>query len=186
MSNPRSVRLAHAVAVVACLAAIAPGARAENGKGTLEISFSATSSLHDFEGNVPSVTFAIESGPGGAWDGDVEVPVAAMDTDIDRRDQNLRAMLDAAQYPQIRGRFRDLEPEQVHASGVLPFLLRIRDVERPVQATLSNWQQDDRTARFDAEFDVSLRNFALEAPRVLFVRVGDRVHVTVHVTLARS
>ena len=186
MSNPRSVRLAHAVAVVACLAAIAPGARAENGKGTLEISFSVTSSLHDFEGNVPSVTFAIESGPGGAWDGDVEVPVAAMDTGIDRRDQNLRVMLDAAQYPRIRGRFRAVDPEQVHASGVLPFLLQIREVERPVEATISNWQQDDRTARFDAEFDVSLRDCALEAPHVLFMSVGDRVHVTVHVTLERS
>jgi len=31
-----------------------------------------------------------------------------------------------------------------------------------------------------------LREFALEAPRVLFVRVDDQVHVTVHVTLARS
>lgn len=186
MSNPRSVRLAHAVAVVACLAALAPGARAEDGKGTLEISFSATSSLHDFEGNLPRVEFAIESGPGGAWHGDVEVPVAAMDTGIDRRDQNLRAMLDAAQYPRIRGRFRDVDPEQLHASGVLPFLLWIRGVERPVKATISNWQQGDRTARFDAEFDVSLRDFALEAPRVLFVRVGDGVHVTVHVTLERS
>lgn len=186
MSKSRAVRLAHAVAVVACLAALASGARADAGKGTIEISFSATSTLHDFEGNVPAVAFAIESGPSGAWGGDVEVPVAAIDTGIARRDASLRAMFDAAQYPGVRGRFRDVNPERASAGGVLPFLLRIRDVERPVEATVSHWQQDDRTARFDAEFDVLLHDYSLEAPSVLFVRVGDRVHVTVHVTLERT
>ena len=186
MSKLRSVRRAPAVAVVACLIGLASGARADAGKGTIEISFSATTTLHDFEGNVPAVAFAIESGPGGAWGGDVEVPVAAMDTGIDRRDQNLRAMLDASKYPRIRGRFRDLDPERARAAGVLPFLLRLRDVERPALATVSHWQQDDRGARFDAEFDVLLHDYSLEAPSVLFVRVDDRVHVTVHVTLERS
>jgi polyisoprenoid-binding protein YceI len=186
MSKLCSVRLAHAVALVACLAALASGARADVGKGTIEISFSATSTLHDFEGNVPAVAFAIEPGPSGAWGGDVEVPVAAIDTGIDRRDQNLRAWLDAAQYPRIRGRFRDVDPERARASRVLPFLLRICNVERPVQATVSHWQQDDRTARFDAEFDVLLHDYSLEAPSVLFVHVDDRVHVTVHVTLERT
>jgi len=186
MSRTPSVRLAHAAAVVACLAAIAPGAHAENAKGTLSISFSSTSTLHDFEGTVPPVAFAIASVPGGSWDGDVEVPVAAIDTGIDRRDQNLRAWLDAAQYPRIRGRFRDVDPERARASRVLPFLLRICNVERPVQATVSHWQQDGRTAHFDAEFDVLLHDYSLEAPSLLFVRVGDCVHVTVHVTLERT
>ena len=186
MSKPLSVLVAHAIAVVACLAAMAPGARADNGNGTVEISFSATSTLHDFEGSVPALAFAVESGPSDAWGGDVEVPVAAIDTGIDQRDKNLRAWLDAAQYPRIRGRFRDVDPERAHASGVLPFLLRIRDVERPAVATVSHWQQQDRTARFDAEFDVLLHDYSLEAPSLLFVHVGDRVHVTVHVTLERT
>ena len=68
----------------------------------------------------------------------------------------------------------------------MPLLLRIRDVERPVQAKLSNWQQDERHASFDAAFDVSLAAFGLEAPQLLFVRVGDTIHVTVRVTLERS
>ena len=186
MSKPRSIRLAHAVAVFACLSAIAPGAHAENANGKLAISFAATTTLHDFEGTVPPVVFAIDLAPGGAWSGDVEVPVAAMDTGIDQRDENLRAWLDAAHYPRIRGRFRDVDPERARASRVLPFLLRICNVERPVQATVSHWQQDDRTARFDAEFDVLLHDYSLEAPSVLFVHVDDRVHVTVHVTLERT
>ncbi|MBS1104617.1 MAG: YceI-like domain [Deltaproteobacteria bacterium] len=186
MSKSRAFRVACVASMVACLAALAPGARADRVHGSLEISFSATSTLHEFSGSVPALAVAIEQGPGGGWSGDVDVPVASLGTGIARRDENMRAMLDAAQHPRIRGRFRDLGPEQVHASGVLPFLLQIRDVERSVQATVSHWQQDDRSARFDAEFDVSLREFALEAPRVLFVRVDDQVHVTVHVTLARS
>ncbi len=186
MSKPGSLRLALAFAAFVCFAATASGARAEAGKGTVEISFSATSTLHDFEGNVAPLAFAIESGPSGTWGSDVVVPVAAIDTGIARRDASLRSMLDAAQHPNIRARFRDVEPERARAGETLPFRLRIRDVERPVEAAVSHWQQDERSARFDAEFDVSLQDYSLEAPGVLFVRVGDRVHVVVHVTLERS
>jgi len=186
MPKPCSIRRAHAIAVIASLAALTPAARADVGSGTIEISFAATSTLHAFTGSVPPVAFAIESGPSGTWGGDVEVPVASIDTGIDRRDQNLRAWLDAKQYPRISGRFDEVDPERARASGVLPFLLRIRDVERPAVAAVSHWQQEDRTTRFDAEFDVLLHDYSLEAPSLLFVRVGDRVHVTVHVTLERS
>lgn len=186
MSKLLSQRAALLVAAIACLAVTTATARADSGSGTIAITFSATSTLHDFEGEVPPIAFQIESGPQGAWGGDVEVPVDAIDTGIEKRNAGLRAMFDAEHHPRIRGRVRDLDPERARTSRVLPLRLRIRDVERLIEATLSNWQQDERSARFDADFDVSLRDFSLEAPSILFVEVGDLVHVTVHVTLERS
>jgi len=165
--------------------AFAPDARADRGEGSIEISFVGSATLHEFEGSVAPIRVATESQTDGTWAGEVLVPVASLDTGIRARDENLRAMLDASQHPEIRGRFRDVVAEEVQRSAVLPFLLRIREVERPLQAKLSNWQQDADHARFDAEFDVSLAAFGLEAPRVLFIRVEDTVHVTVHVTLER-
>jgi hypothetical protein len=76
--------------------------------------------------------------------------------------------------------------EEVRSSGVLPFLLQIRTVERPVQAAIRNWRQSEREASFDADFELSLGRFQLEAPSNFFLSVGDRVRVTVHVTLERT
>jgi polyisoprenoid-binding protein YceI len=116
----------------------------------------------------------------------VSVPVAALNTGNGWRDSDLREMLDAERHPQIRARFRDLDPDQVRSSGMLPFLLQIRSVERPVKATVQNWRQSERAASFDAAFDVSLASFQLEAPSRFFLTVGDAVRVTVHVTLERA
>jgi hypothetical protein len=54
-----------------------------------------------------------------------------------------------------------------------------------VQAAIQNWRQSEREASFDASFELSLESFELEAPRTLFMSVGDEVRVTVHVTLER-
>ena len=167
------------------LTAAAP-ALAEGVRGSLQISFTGTSTLHDFEGTAGSVAVSLSQGTNGAWSADVSLPVAEMTTGIGLRDKSMRTMFDAAHHPQIRGRFRDVDAEKVRSSVVLPFVLQIRTVERPVKATIKNWQQNEREASFDASFDLSLASFQLEAPSSFFMSVGDRVHVTVHVTLERA
>jgi polyisoprenoid-binding protein YceI len=184
----RGLPRAAAVPTLACLAALlagAPGAAA-GVTGEADVSFAATSTFHDFEGEVPPVAFALQQDEGGSWSADLSVPVAGIDTGIERRNASMREMLDASHYPEIRGRFRAVDPEAVRQSGVLPFALVIRDQERPMEAHVSSWQQDESHASFDADFDVSLEAFQLKAPRVLFIRVGDVVHVRVHVALERA
>jgi len=184
-SPRRALRLRGASAAVACLAALlaGPPPAAAGVTGQVAISFDATSTLHGFEGQAAPVSVVLEPSAGGGWSADLSVPISAIDTGIERRNARMRAMFDADHYPVIRGRVRGVEPEQVQHSGLLPFALVIRDEEHPVQARVSHWQQDADGTRFDADFDVSLAEFGLEAPRVLFVRVGDVVHVRVHVTL---
>ena len=161
-------------------------ALAEGVRGTAQVSFSVTSTLHDFEGTAGSVALALSQAADGTWSADVSMPVAGMKTGNRWRDADMREMLGAPQHPQIRGRFRDLDPEKVRSSGVLPFVLQIRTVERPVRATVENWRQSEREASFDAAFDVSLRSFQLEAPERFFLSVDDTVRVTVHATLERA
>jgi len=183
---PLRIRRLAALLSIACGVAFAQAARADRVEGRIEIAFVGSSTVHDFEGTAAPVRVAIETQPDGTWAGEVSVSVATLNTGIDKRDANLLAMLDAPHHPEIRGRFRGVDAEQMRQSAVLPFTLRIRDVERPVQAKLSRWTQaDERHARFDADFDVSLADFGLEAPRVLFLSVEDTVHVTVHVALER-
>jgi polyisoprenoid-binding protein YceI len=161
-------------------------ALAQEARGSAQISFTATSTLHDFEGTAGPAAIALSQLADGAWSAEISVPVASMQTGNRRRDSDMRRMLDAAQHPQIRARFRGLDPERVRSSGELPFLLKIRSVERPLKATVRNWRQSERAASFDAAFDLSLESFRLEAPSRFFLTVGDMVRVSVHVTLERA
>lgn len=174
------------LAVSALLAATAAApARADGARGTLRVSFAGTSTLHDFEGTAGSVAVSLSQAADGTWSADVGVPVAEMKTGNGWRDENMRKMFDAEHHPLIRGRFRGVDPQQVQRSGVLPFALTIRTVERPVQAAVSRWEQNEQEASFDATFELSLASFQLEAPKSMFLSVGDSVRVTVHVTLER-
>jgi polyisoprenoid-binding protein YceI len=152
----------------------------------LRVFFAGTSTLHDFEGTAGSALLSLSQDAAGAWSAQVSVPVAELTTGNGWRDDGMRKMFDDARHPQILGRFRELDAEGVRATGRLPFLLRIRTVERPVRASVTNWQQSEREASFDASFDLSLESFQLEAPSTLLLRVGDAVRVTVHVTLERA
>jgi polyisoprenoid-binding protein YceI len=161
-------------------------ALAQDARGSAQIVFTITSTLHDLEGTAGSAAVALTQTANGTWLADVSVPVTALDTGNSWRDSDMREMLDAEHHPQIRARFRDVDPEKVHSRGVLPFVLRIRTVERPIQATVQNWRQSERAASFDAAFDVSLKSFQLEAPSRFFMTVGDEVRVNVHVKLERA
>ena len=172
--------------LLCALLAAAGSARAQGARGALDVSFAATSTLHDFEGTAGPVRVSISQDATRGWSADVTIPVAQMKTGNGWRDENMRSMFDAAHHPKIRGRFRGVDPERVRSSGKLPFMLQIRDVERPVEARVTHWQQGERQAEFDAEFDLSLEAFRLEAPRTFFVSVGDTVHVSVRLKLERT
>jgi len=183
MPTRRSTRF---TLLLCLLLAAAGSARAQGARGVLDVSFAATSTLHDFEGTAGPLSVSLSQDATGNWSADVTIPVAQMKTGNHRRDESMRSMFDAEQHPQIRGRFRGVDAERVRSSGKLPFVLQIKHVERPVEARVTHWQQGERKAEFDAEFDVSLEAFQLEAPRVLFVSVGDAVHVSVHLKLERT
>jgi polyisoprenoid-binding protein YceI len=175
------------VAVTAAMLASTPCA-ADEISARLEISFAAKSTLHDFEGSAPQITLIMtpESGDAGLWSADAEVPVATLDTGSDSRDENMREMFDAAHFPTIRAVLGNVDPDAVRESRTLPFVLVIRDVEHETIAAVSNWRGDDEEVSFDVSFEISLEKFGLEAPGILFIRVADRVTVTVHATVSRT
>jgi len=157
-------------------------------RGECDLRFLGTSTLHDFEGTVSCLSFSAETETDSAGksilsDVEVEIPVAGMNTGNGSRDEQMRKMFDGSHYPRIRGTARNVDIEAIRQAvrkgpAPLDLLLRIRDVERPVHATVTGLREEGTEARFDLEFPVSLREFGLKAPSVLFfIRVGDRVDV---------
>jgi len=159
-------------------------ARADAASGLVEIAIHGQSTLHGFDGIVEPLPLVLEEAGDGSFGASITVPVTAIDTGIERRNANMREMLDAAHFPSIVARFSGLDRAAVEETGRISFVLRIRGVERPVTALVRDWKRDGNQLDFDAGFDVSLRDFGLQAPSVLFVKVADLVGVRVHVTLA--
>jgi len=146
----------------------------------VRVSFTGSSTLHDFGGDAPAVTAPLTRAADGTWSADVAVPVASLDTDNDARDAKMRDMLHADAHPVIRGAFRNVDPDRVRASGELRFTLDVGGVSRPMTAHVADWTvaEDGTRLAFVATFDLSLDAFDLEAPTaLLFVRVADTVHV---------
>jgi hypothetical protein len=167
-------------------------------KGTCDLRFTGTSTLHDFTGNVHCRQFTLTAadGPGGKEllrASVIEVPVSEMDTGNNSRDRQLRDMFRSVEYPVLLGSFKDISPEVFRqelgkspdGKRSLDFLLRIRDIERPVHAVASGFREENGRVSFALEFPVSLKEYGLKPPTVLFgaIRVGDKVTVRAAVRL---
>jgi polyisoprenoid-binding protein YceI len=158
--------------------------------GTFTVTFSGTSTLHDFQGTAAVQPVGARRLTGrDAWTAEVRVPVATLDTGSAWRDANMRAMLDAEHYPNVTAVFDAIDPDRSRPSapngvGSLPFTLRIRDVAHELVGATSAWRQQADRVSFDVRFEVSLASFGLEPPRALgVIEVGDVVTVSVHVDL---
>jgi polyisoprenoid-binding protein YceI len=169
-------------------------------RGACEIAFLATATLHDVPGSARCLPFAAVFSRDAACRQvipvvEVEVPVAGMDTRNKTRDGKMREMFLAERFPRIQAAAKDLDVERLRAEigkgleggASIDLLLRIRDVERRVRATVSNLKESGERVTFDLEFPVSLGEFDLKAPSVLgIIRVGDKVSVKATFTLIVS
>lgn len=196
------VRLTSTLATVFVLAFV-PSARAGDWNGSCDVRFRGSSTLHDFTGTVRCEPFQVgidDTAKGTAIIPGAEVAVlaGAMDTANKTRDRQMREMFQSDKYPRIRGIFGTLDPgrirKELHAgpggSAPLEFTLRIRDIEHPVRAVLSNFRESDDVISFDVEYAVSLKDYQLVPPKAFFgiVRVDDRIAVktTVRLEAARA
>jgi polyisoprenoid-binding protein YceI len=153
--------------------------------GRCQAVFTATSTLHDFSGQAPCSLLEVEAGDVGTYRARAEVTVQQLDTGIAGRDEKMREMFDAGHHPKITATFAKVDPEALRAqrANALPFRIAIRGVERDVVPRISNWSEvPGQRAHFRASFDLSLKEFGLEAPVAMgFMRVDDRVRVDVDV-----
>jgi polyisoprenoid-binding protein YceI len=174
------------VSLASVLAAVS--ARAVDVAGRCSVSFFATATLHDFEGNGPCALLSIEPpDASGAYRARAELAVEQLDTGIAARNEKMREMFGAQEFPRITAVFEKIDPHALRAkrADALPFQLTIHGVERAVTPELSDWSEvPGKRAHFRATFTVALSEFGMEAPTAIgLVRVGDRVRVVVDAEL---
>jgi polyisoprenoid-binding protein YceI len=168
--------------------------------GACDVAFLVTSTLHDFPGSARCLHFEAVLARDAAGNRfipivEVEVPVAGMETRNKSCDGQMREMFRSDRFPRVHAAAHDVDIERLRVEigkgheGKVPLdlLLRIRDVERKVRATVSNLKESGERVTFDLDFPVSLGDFDLKAPSVLgIIRVGDKVSVKGTFTLIVS
>lgn len=162
---------------------------AELRRGSAEIEFQGTSTLHDFSGAAKTEPFDVLVEPdNGALivSGTATVAVARFDTRHARRDENMRKMFDSARFPFATGALVSARIEPARDSSAT-LALTVRDRTIRVPATIRNGRTEDGAIRFDLDLVLSLREIGLAPPVLLgVIRVGDRVPVRVRVALEKA
>jgi len=162
-------------------------------KGSCEVFFFGSSTLHDFDGKGACEPFTLEiDTEGKLTSGSLSVPVAGMDTDNDSRDEKMREMFEADKFPSIAGNLQSNEvsslSKQLHQAfengGTFPLNLRIRDIDQQQEARVVQLIDSDKAFSVDLEFPLSLETYKLDPPSILFISVADEIKVQVRLHLA--
>lgn len=165
----------------------------ETWSGTAEITFSGSSTLHDWSGKVSAEPFKTQlflaNDKPSRIKSKVSIKASKMDTDEPKRDENMRKAMKAADHPLIIGSI-DADFGTVSPAGNptrLPMTITLLGKDQVVTATISNWKQSGDRASFDLDFPVSMKASGISVPPVLlFIRVGDAVKVHASVVLTKN
>jgi len=187
--------------IAACLAAVicqcAPVTAGEKWAGACSITFKGDSTLHDFAGTVAADPFTLtvndpEDHEKTSLDAKIDVSVAKMDTKEEKRDENLRASLDAARHPVIsvvldHVKIADTRPQwqgRLPKSSVVPFDLKILGKTGKHTGKVTSWNEKSGTVTMVVAFPVSLKAYGIKVPSVLgVIRVKDTIEVEATLTL---
>jgi len=181
---------------LACLGDSALADTTSTWEGKADITFSGTSTLHDWSGTVSADPFSTtvvmdEAGQPQAISAKVAVKAAGMDTAEPKRDENMHKAMHVDEHPLLSAKFdapySELAPKEGNAPQKLPFTLTLLGKEQKVEGVISNWKQTGDKVQFDVDLPVSLKASGIKVPSVmLVVRVGDTVKVRVSVTLTKA
>lgn len=163
--------------------------------GSAHITFSGTSTLHDWSGTVRARPFTLQvtSGPDGRplqLRSQVVVAAAEMDTADKRRDAVMHRCMQVTEHPLIEAVI-DVPAKNVAADGKtptrLPLTLKLTGKSHAMVADIRNWRLSGDKAEFDLHSDLSLKQAGIVIPSVLWViRVGDTIRLHAAVQLTRN
>lgn len=159
-------------------------------RGDCSIVFHGDSTLHGFQGKASCQPFTVSNSSGVLQIPRISVAVADLDTDNSKRDKKMREMFEEKKFPLITGSAGPVALYDIRAAhkggdgAKVSVKLKIRDIEKPVSAQVTNLVETDARLTADLAFTLSLAEYQLRPPSVLgMIRVDDKVSAKVSVIL---
>lgn len=198
LPSKNQLRTAPLLCLILCLSSLASLRAQDPWKGSCEIKFSGTSTLHNFSGTVSAEPFTvtvtgIEKPATAQLAGVVKVKAADMDTAKPKRDQKMHDSMDVSTHTEVvvtlpkgtnMAQTKPATENEKLRPTQIPFTLTLLGKDQQMVGTISNWKHADGIATFKVTFTVSLKASGIKVPAVLgFVRVGDEITVEADLVL---
>jgi polyisoprenoid-binding protein YceI len=152
-----------------------------------EVWIDATSSLHPIHSRTAGLEgfLDVEVHDGGRLDltvapkGQLSLPVQRLSSGNPLEDRELRRRIDARRFPTIDGRLTEMSQAASDGRYLVRGDVTFRGVTNPYEDEMSVDQLDDNTLRLEGESTFDIRDFGMEPPRILMLRVHPQVSVKV-------
>ncbi len=159
-----------------------------------QVFIGARSSLHPINTSTDGLVGLLELAVGddGAIDlsipvkGRLSFPVERLSSGNPLEDREMRRRIDAKRYPTIQGDL--VEMERVGDNGKYRVCgdLTFKGVTNRYEDDMTITTLDDRTLRLDGEATFDVREFGMEPPRILMLKVEPVVRVRVEIIAERE
>ncbi len=172
----------------------------EQWAGNCNITFSGSSTLHNFKGSVKAEPFTVtisdltDKAKANA-SGKVVVKATKMDTGNKKRDTNMNTSMATKTYPNIVVDIAKLKASATKpvTSGavlrptVVPFTLSLKGKTHQKVGKVTDWSYSNGNISLTVTFPVSLKASGIKVPSVLgVVKVADEIQVSAKVSLKRK
>ena len=151
-----------------------------------QVVFTSKAPVETFEGKTSKLSGTIRVNPASVGDSvsvELHVDLASLDTGIEKRNQHMRENhLETAKYPEAvftgatvlapAGGVLSGKPVGFDLEGTFTLHGVTRRLKTHADVALSG-SGDARKLTFDARFDVSLADYAIERPQLLFLKLAD-------------
>ena len=111
----------------------------------------------------------------------LELAVDEMTSGNPLYDREMRRRIDARRYPMISGQLTFMKPGEDDGRYVVGGEITFRGVTKPYEDEITLTQLDDATLRLEGQHTFDIRDFGMEPPRILALRVYPDVKVRVEI-----
>jgi polyisoprenoid-binding protein YceI len=149
----------------------------------------ARSNVHPIHSSTSGLEGYVEMDlePSGTID-PVTTPAGRLSLAVDRlksgnrmEDRELQKRIDARKFPRIEGQLEQITPNGSNATYRVSGEVTFRGVSRQHQDHMDITAVDDKTIRLAGESSFDIRDFGMQAPKVLLLKVEPQVQVRVEI-----
>ncbi len=149
----------------------------------------ARSNLHPIHSSTSGLEGYVELdlAPSGTVDlagtaaGRLSLPVNRLKSGNRMEDRELQKRIDARKFPRIEGQLEQIAPDGSDASYRVSGEVTFRGVSRRHEDRMDIRPLDDRTIRMSGESSFDIRDFGMQPPKVLLLKVEPEVQVRVEI-----
>lgn len=158
------------------------------------MSINARSSVHPIHSSTEGLEgyVDLELGPDGGVDlaappaAQLSLPVSRLSSGNRMEDRELQKRIDARRYPTINGVLEQMERTGLDGNYQVSGEITFRGVSRPHQDQMTIHRVDSQTIQLAGKSRFDIREFGMEPPRILILKVDPEVEVQVDIVAVKE